>query len=89
MQQMMGMFMGGLASSMAISHSPPSEQHAPGHTVPPSSPTGLKCPANNDLLPKNIDIEVLLAQLDSDPVCTKWQIDYSQFRASFTALGIY
>ena len=53
-----GMFMGGLTSSMAISHSPPSEQHAPGSPVPPSPPTGLKHPANNDLLPKNINIEV-------------------------------
>ena len=89
MQQMMGMFMGGLASSMAISRSPPSEQHAPGPPVPPSPPTGLKRPADNDLLPKNIDIEVWLAQLDSDPVHGKRQIDYSQFGASFTALGIY
>ena len=30
-----------------------------------------------------------MAQLDSDPVCSKQQINYLQFRASFTALGIY
>ena len=81
--------MGGLTSSMAISHSPPHEQQAPGPPVPPSPPTGLKCLANNDLLLKNFDIKVWLAQLDSEPVCSKWQIDYSQFGASFAALGIY
>ena len=89
MQQIMGMFMGGLTSPVAISHSPPSEQHSPGPPVPPSPPTGLKHPVDNDLLPKNIDIEVWVAQLDSDPVHSKWQIDCSKFGAWFTALGIY
>ena len=30
-----------------------------------------------------------MAQLDSDPVCGKQQINYSQFGASFATLGIY
>jgi hypothetical protein len=97
MQQMMGMFMGGLAGSVALSRGP--EMHAPPAPAPPSpsvhntpgtlsSPASLKRPADQDH-PKNIDIEIWLTQLDTDPVRGKRNIDYSQFGPSLTSLGIY
>ncbi|KAF8219839.1 hypothetical protein L208DRAFT_1382873 [Tricholoma matsutake] len=73
MQQMMGMFMGGLAGSMALGHSP--DKITPGPALAnqdmPSNPTpstGLKHAADSEPLPQNIDIEVWLSQLDTDPI---------------------
>jgi hypothetical protein len=101
MQQMMGMFMGGLAGSMALSRGPQAEMHVP--LAPPSpsvyntpgtaagplsSPASLKRPADHDI-PKNIDIEIWLSQLDADPVRGKRNINYTQFGQSLTSLGIY
>lgn len=89
----MGMFMGEITGSMVLSCS--SENHAP--LAPPSPsvynalgpPASLKCPADHDLFPKNIDIKIWLTQLDADPVHGKWNINYSQFGQLLTSLGIY
>jgi hypothetical protein len=99
MQQMMGMFMGGLAGSMALSRgrdsgpelhasAPPSPSVYNTPTGPLSPPVNLKRPADHDLL-KNIDIEIWLTQLDSHPVRGKRNINYSQYGQSLTSLGIY
>lgn len=97
MQQMMGMFMGGLAGSMALSRGPeahtlpappsPSVYNTPGPLSSPG-PASLKRPADHDL-PKNIDIEIWLTQLDTHPVRGKRNINYSQFGQSLASLGIY
>jgi hypothetical protein len=96
MQQMMGMFMGGLAGSMALNRGPethalpvpPSPSSVYNTPRPLSSPASLKRPADHDL-PKNVDIEIWLTQLDADPVRGKRNINYSQFGQSLTSLGIY
>ena len=90
MQQMMGMFMGGLAGSMALAHSP--DKITPGppladQDITPS--TGLKRAADSEPLPQNVDIEVWLSQLDTDPIHGNRNINYSQFSSSLSSTGIY
>jgi len=89
-QQMMRMFMGGLTGSMALTCSP--EKHSLPVTpflsasdTSSSPPASLKCAADNILTPRNIDMEIWLAQLDLDPIHGEWNINYSQLLYSWQA----
>lgn len=86
--------MGGLAGSMALTRSP--DKITPGPPLAnqdmPSNPTpstGLKPAADSEPLPQNVDIEVWLSQLDTDPIHGNQNINYSQFGSSLSSTGIY
>lgn len=86
-QQVLGMFLGGLVGTAALNRSPetPSRQEP----IPPSPSLSLKRSAEDGPAPENLDIDVWLARLDADPVRGKKNINFYKFALPFTEHGIY